>query len=84
MNQGEVMKFIFDSGWRFFQINSPFFGLTFAQLFLGVFVVTLSILVLSKIFGSGSLSDDISGNIKKAKNYKPKGKGINTRGGGST
>lgn len=47
----EIVKSIWDG---FFSLTSPFFGLTFKQIFIGLFVVLVSIRLLWDLLGLGS------------------------------
>lgn len=47
----QIVKSIWDG---FFALTSPFFGLTFKQIFIGLFVVLVSIRLLWDLLGLGS------------------------------
>lgn len=51
---GQVVQMLFTNTMRLLNLEVPVLGLTFLQLFLGVFVVKLSIKLFSLLFGSGT------------------------------
>lgn len=46
-------KTLFDSVWSLFSVTVPGFDFTFAQLWIGVLLCSVSILVVRMIFGFG-------------------------------
>lgn len=47
----------FSDIWRIFQVESPILGLTFAELWFGLFVVGISIKIFISIFGVANESN---------------------------
>lgn len=58
-----VLKSIWDG---FFSLTSPFFDLTFKQIFLGLFVVLISARILFPLLGIGSSVIDNTVNIARS------------------
>lgn len=46
MTQGEILTQYFAQIWRLFSVQSPWFGLSFAKILFGIFVVSISIVCL--------------------------------------
>lgn len=62
---GEVVNMLFSNTMRLLQLEIPVIGLTFFQLFIGVFVVKFSIKLFSGLFGFGSADHESGGNNSK-------------------
>lgn len=50
----------------FFGLTSPFFGLTFKQIFVGFFVVVISIRILWDLLGLGAAAINTTTNISRS------------------
>ena len=57
--------------WRYFQLETPFFGLSVAELWLGAFAVSVSVRILNSFFGLGKAYFKSS---DKGKRYERKGR----------
>ena len=74
MGLGEFLSGYFSQIWRIFEMPSGLFGLTFADIFLGGFVVLVGIKILKDIFGLGGMTfqKTTGGSINLIKRYKRK------------
>lgn len=54
--QANYISFLFSQIWRIFLVESPCFGLTYADIVIGVFILVFLIKILKSIF-----SPDMSG-----------------------
>lgn len=64
MSAAEAVLRILGSIWNgFFSLESPFFGLTFKQIFVGFFVVVISIRILWDLLGLGAAAIDTASGI---------------------
>lgn len=61
---GQIVGMIVSNTWDLLQIEVPLIGLTFFELFAGIFVVTLSINIASALFGLGN-REEKGGNSRK-------------------
>lgn len=56
------IKFLFSSAWAFFtEINVPGTEFSFASLFIGLFLISLSLRILSWALSARIKSDDVGG-----------------------
>lgn len=77
MSKGAFTSSLIAQLWRIFEVPTPLFGLTFADILLGTFVVGVSLLIISMIYSVTlrgiSLQNRYSGFWKEK--YSPKKKG---------
>lgn len=64
---GQVVQMLFTNTMRLLQLEIPVIGITFFQLFIGIFVVEFSIKLFSGIFGFGSANSEKGGNNSKVR-----------------
>lgn len=58
----QILKAIWDG---FFSLRSPFFDLTFKQIFIGIFIVLFSVTILWQLLGiGGSIFNDIEYGVR--------------------
>ena len=74
MGLGEFLSGYFYQIWRIFEMPSGLFGLTFADILLGGFVVLVGIKILKDIFGLGGMTfqKTTGGSVNLIKRYKRK------------
>ena len=53
MSTAEFMTSLFSEIWKFFSVDHPILGISFADIFLGVLVVNVSIVILRPLLGLG-------------------------------
>ena len=76
MGLGEFIAGFFTQVWRIFSMPSGLFGLTFADIALGSFVVVLVISIVKSVFGLGTAAyqKTTGGTIAMVKRYSAKNK----------
>lgn len=64
---GDVVDMLFSNTLRLLQLEIPVIGITFFQLFIGVFVVKFSIKLFFGLFGFGNSESERGGNNSKVR-----------------
>lgn len=49
----QVIKQVFDNTWSLYQLESPFFGMTYGDILIGLFVCSITIAIFRKFIGIG-------------------------------
>lgn len=68
MNTLQAIGSLFASFWQLFSLPHPVLGISFGSLFIGVFVVGLSLRILEPLLGIGDKSR--SGLLRRRKDVK--------------